>query len=302
MGGKGKGGGKGGHHHHGHHHHGHHHHGHHHHHEEHHHHHHGHHHHRRTERFSRHSRFHTAHHSHHVHHGSHRDIPGVPAVPTLVLQDVTYSVKIVFGEAIGVDATGDGVANFHGAELDTAAGAVVVVGTAVDTDKDGVADAVGIDTDNDGKIDTYVDLDLPGQDEDIIRATVRLVAIGQLQLSLPDRATITLDMVADAVESFADDLAMKQMTANGNIKDSDFDISGIKIGSIDAVKTIDSGMDEGDWTVDSDRTGMGGIPIAADFGEVLRSSGDMLQIRGQNKLVIEGAPNAPNSSACCVML
>ena len=95
---------------------------------------------------------------------------------------------------------------------------------------------------------------------------------------------------------------MKQMTANGSINDSDFEISGIKIGSIDAVKTFDSCIDEGDWTVDSDRTGMGGIPILADFGEVLCSSGVVLQIRRQNRWMIEGAPNAPNSSACCVML
>lgn len=62
---------------------------------------------------------------------------------------------------------------------------------------------------------------------------------------------------------------MKQMAANGSINESDFDISAIEIGSIDGVRVLPSGDDEGGWIVESD-TG-----LATDFGEVLRSSGDV---------------------------
>ena len=81
----------------------------------------------------------------------------IVAEPEMILQEMTYTVKVVFGASVMVDTTGDGLGNAVGATVETASGQKLTqVGAAVDTTGDGMADAVGIDTTGDGVVDKVV--------------------------------------------------------------------------------------------------------------------------------------------------
>ena len=225
----------------------------------------------------------------------------IVAEPEMILQEMTYTVKVIFGASVMVDTTGDGLGNAVGATVETAPGQKLTqVGAAVDTTGDGMADAVGIDTTGDGLADTFVDLTLGG-DAGEFKATVRLAGPTELQVSIPDRAVATISNVADAIETFCDNLVEQQGLQTGlPIQDCDFEVNEILIGAVGGVK-LQLPMDTtGDGMADTVKDYWQMPAGFENFGEVLRASGDVLTVKGESKWIVGGVvPEEPEVVVTC---
>lgn len=243
-------------------------------------------------------------------------LPGTPPLETtnqeiLLTEDGEYTVRLVFGVGhhvvTGKPMSSDYTANAQmdttvSAQIDTAAGyQCQYPGVAVDTDGDGMNDAVGVDTTGDGLADAFVDINMGGTDGEF-KATVRMAGPTALQVAFPDRSRATISCVADAINTFLDDLvereanAADRLTKTGlEIYETDYQIDEINIGGLGAVnakKAVTMTMPAQHVAGDVSPPPPPEVLIddwqvpGLDFGEALRVAGDQMHVKGHKQWII----------------
>ena len=237
--------------------------------------------------------------------------------------EVNYTIQVVFFELKeGMDTTGDGVAD--SITLDTTGdGKADTVGRAVDTSGDGNVDAVGVDTTGDGQIDTWINLTLGTAKSGDFQVKLRKTGRNALQLSVPTRDLLSLDMLIDAVESWGDEQVAKQgrshaihtlawprrgdaspprtvahmlrtcvraaaADAQSSVTDADFEVTSVRIGSTSGVRSKLAVDTTGDGKLDSEAESWM-MPTTLKLSDALYLASDKITVTALNKYVV-GAP------------